>query len=143
MVTKKRKEKEAEKAAENAAQEAAWAEISKNLGGKLPAYIQDAIDKGELVDTLSNESQYQPTKTEKLRGGLREADETGENWIASDRIGKGSREKHTLEKAKVLKRRYQSIWKQKSSAKEITYQEQLGGRQISTRTIQRYQKLLP
>lgn len=108
----------------------------------LPEHIKAAIDSGEI--TSNTFDHYQPNPLERLKGGLRDVDEPGENWMYSAGIGKSgnSRNAKTLQRANQLKAKYPHLWGKPNAAGIITQQEKKASVKISQRTVQRYIALL-
>lgn len=108
----------------------------------LPEHIKAAINGGEITSNISNH--YQPTAVERLKGGLKGVDESGENWMYSAEIGQSgnSRKTKTLQRAIALRTKYEHLWGKPNAAGIITQRETKANIKISQRTVQRYIALL-
>lgn len=142
MPTKKRQDRK-RKMAEDAA---ATRQHHDKIFANTPAHIRE-FPFDNLSDYV-NEGQP-PSATANLGHGLVTGDDFGNTFANREVIAKradtANAHRHLTGKrsAEELKMRYSSLWNMRGTAKKIAHEESLRQRDVSVRTIQRYQKYYP
>ena len=142
MPTKKRREKEQERAKD--------AEETRQRHDKIFAITPTHVHAFPFDNLSGYVNEGPPSKLAKLRGlGLVDGDEFGNTFpnrkLMGSRANKANEYRHLDQgrRATILKRLYPDLWGKRGTAKLIAQEESKQQREITIRTIQRYQKRYP